>query len=217
MKIPSSVKTEHTTRLFFNQYKYKIVLVCATAHFFRGNNLTYVKETISNIRNKNDIPVGWNRKALDSNELTFGELLVKSFSKMENYCLRVESPLLSFYTNSEKDAESILKINVEKVKYISIPESPLTESKLGTHNVLTKKIDFDYKVTMGRTRTSFDSFLEWCKDNPKIRMPKRAKRDLEKNHSWGGSYFYVKDEKTLTLVKLFIGSFINKVETVVKL
>lgn len=217
MKIPKTIKIKNTTRLFFNQYKFKLVLISATAHFFRGNNLKYAKEMTDNLRKKDYTLGGWGKKNIGVKDLDYSDQIIKTMSKMENYCLRVESPLLSFYTNSEKDAETILKLKPEFVKYISIPESPDTETKLESNKVITKKIDFDFKVTIGRTRDSFDSFLEWCKDNPKIRMPKRAKRDLEKTHSWGGSYFYVKDAKTLTLVKLFIGSYINKVESVVKI
>jgi hypothetical protein len=192
-------------------------LVCAAAHFFRGNNLEYAKERVDFLKATNTVPSGWNKKVLNKEEIDFAESLIKNFSNMSDYSVRVESPLLSFYTNSDKDAELVLKLDTSKVKYFSYPESVETETNLGTNKVLTKKIDFDYKITMGRTRDSFISFLDWCENNPKIRMPKRAKRDLERSHSWGGSYFYVKDAKTLTLVKLFVGSYINKVENVVKI
>jgi hypothetical protein len=47
-------------------------------------------------------------------------------------------------------------------------------------------------------------------------MPKRAKRDLSRNSNTGGGFFYVKDEKVLTMVKMFLGRTITKVETVVQ-
>ena len=91
-----------------------------------------------------------------------------------------------------------------------------TDAVLEEGKVIVKNIDFNYKVTMGRTRQDFISFVKWCEDNDKIRMPKRAKADLSKNKCWGGSHFYVKDEKTLTLVKMFVGGFIHTVELVIK-
>jgi hypothetical protein len=69
---------------------------------------------------------------------------------------------------------------------------------------------------MGRTRQNFSEFVAWCEDKDKIRMPKRAKRDLCKSACWGGSHFYVKDDKMLTMVKMFVGGYIHSVESVVK-
>ena len=59
-------------------------------------------------------------------------------------------------------------------------------------------------------------YFEWCENNPKIRLPKRARRDLSKDSNPGGGFFYVKDDKSLTLVKMFLGRTITKVETVIK-
>ena len=69
---------------------------------------------------------------------------------------------------------------------------------------------------MGSAKQNLSSFVNWSKNNPKVRLPKRAQKDLVKDYSPGGSYFYVKDAKSLTMVKMFLGSYISKVETVVR-
>jgi hypothetical protein len=93
---------------------------------------------------------------------------------------------------------------------------PNSESKLESRTVLVKKLDFDYKVTLGATRQNYVSFVSWCTDNAKIRLPKRAAKDLSKDYSPGGGFFYVKDDKSLIMVKMFLGRTITKVENVVQ-
>ena len=120
-----------------------------------------------------------------------------------------------FHTSKFIDVEKIAKIDSDRVKYVSLPNAG-TETVLDNHKVIVKNLDFDYKVTMGRTRQNFSEFVAWCEDKDKIRMPKRAKRDLSKSACWGGSHFYVKDDKMLTMVKMFVGGYIHSVESVVK-
>jgi hypothetical protein len=91
-----------------------------------------------------------------------------------------------------------------------------TDDVLDQGTIIVKNLDFAYKVTMGRTKQDFTNFVQWCEGKDKIRMPKRAKADLSKKACWGGCHFYVKDEKTLTVVKMFVGGFIHSVESVIK-
>jgi len=211
MKLDKLIQTKQTTKLFNNKYKYKIVIVVKSAGWFRGCNFDYVYERLSYQPAQQD---PWMTK-LTADEIVYTTKLCEKLKKLENYEIRVENPLISFYTNTEADVEKIAKIDPTRIKYVSLPKAG-TESVLDDHKVIVKNLDFDYKVTMGRTRQNFSDFVAWCEDKDKIRMPKRAKRDLCKNNCWGGSHFYVKDDKMLTMVKMFVGSYIHSVETVVK-
>lgn len=210
MKLDLLIPTKSTTKLFFNKYKYKIVLVNRGASWFRGNNLDYVEQRLQN----NTTVIAW-EKGLDKTDREYNQKLLALFRQFTEYELRVESPLLSVYTNNEAEVVKLSKIDIAKVKYVVMPDAT-TSASLDEHKIIVKRLDFDFKVSMGRTTQDFNSFINWCDGNPKIRMPKRVKRDLSKSHSWGGGHFYVKDEKTLLIVKMFVGSWINKVEQVVK-
>jgi len=212
MKLHQSIQTKQTTKLFNNKYKYKIVLVLKSAGWFRGCNFDLVEKNVAAQSKQDDDP--WTIR-LNPHEKYYTVQLCNTFKKLTDYEIRVENPLISFYTNNELDVEKLAKIDSDHVKYISLPAVG-TESILDEGKVLVKNIDFDYKVTMGRTRQDFSDFVKWCEGKDKIRMPKRAKADLSKKHCWGGSHFYVKDEKTLTMVKMFVGSYIHTVESVVK-
>jgi hypothetical protein len=187
------------------------VLVSKAAGWFRGCDFEHVDEKLVNQPVEKD---PWVTK-LTQDEIYFTAKLCELFKKLTDYEIRVENPFISFYTNNTTDVEKIAKIDSGRVKYVSLPKAG-TEAVLDNHNVIVKNLDFDYKVTMGRTRQNFSEFVAWCEDKDKIRMPKRAKRDLCKSACWGGSHFYVKDEKMLTMVKMFVGGYIHTVESVVK-
>lgn len=213
MKLDQQVPTKHTTRLFSKKYKYKIVLRTKGCGWFRSNDLENVKKNLDS-QDQDYRGYPWAVK-LNNDEKLYVRSLYNVLIKSSDYELRVENPLLSLYTNSESLIESLAKISVESVKYVSFPK-PGSEGILEDCKVITKRLDFDYKITIGRTRQNFVTFLEWCEDKPKIRMPKRAKRELGKERSWGGYYFYVKDDKTLTMVKMFVGNCVQSIEKVSK-
>ena len=207
MKFLKSHKVVNTDKLFQGKYRYKVVVSSGVAGWFRGGNL----EKISLLIEHGD---GYSRKASPS-EKTFALKLGNLLGTIDEWQVRVETPNVSIYLNNIKDLESIVKASSTRIKYVSVPD-PTTESKLINQAVLVKKLDFDFKVTVGSTNQNYISFVNWCKNNPKVRLPKRAAKDLSKDYSPGGGYFYVKDDKSLTMVKMFLGRTITKVENVVR-
>ncbi len=211
MRLHQSIQTKQTTRLFNGKYKYKIVLLSKAASWFRGGELANVKKNIGIVA-ASSIP--WVKK-LTPQDIDYVLKLVTALTPMTEYIVRIESPYINFYTNTDKDIEKLAKINPEFVKYVCIP-SPGSESELELNKIIVKNIDHEFRVTMGRTRQNHSNFVAWAADKDKLRLPKRAKNELAKDRSWGGYYFYVKDEKTLTMVKMFVGGEIQSIERCVK-
>ncbi len=212
MKLPQSIQTKQTTRLFNGKYKYKIVIVSKASSWFRGGDLVNVKKNISTVSVST---VQWVKK-ITPQDVDYALKLVTSMTPMSDYTIRVESPYINFYTNTEKDVEKLAKVDANNVKYVCLP-APGSESDLDLKKIIVKNIDHEFRVTMGRTRQNYTNFVQWGESKPdKIRLPKRAKNQLSKDGSWGGYYFYVKDEKTLTMVKMFVGGDIQTVEHCVK-
>lgn len=212
MKLNPLIQTKQTTRLFIGKYKYKIVLLSKVASFFRSKDIDTIKKNIINCRIS---PSPWQRNVAEV-DLTFAEKIAGFISTTDNFIIRIESPYLNFYTNTASDIEKLAKVDPEHVKYVCLP-APGSEAELDLKKVIVKKIDHQYRVTMGRSRQNHNSFVDWCENHPdKVKLPKRAKHDLRRDHSWGGYYFYVKDEKTLTMVKMFVGGEISTVEHCVK-
>lgn len=213
MKLDKRVQTKFTTRIFCKKYKYKIVLRTKGCGWFRSNDLDNVITQLA--LQDSDKKSQW-APNLNKQERLYVSKLHKLLTVSTDYELRVENPLLSLYTNTTSLVEALANLDADSVKYVSFPK-PGSESLLEDSCVITKRLDFDYKITMGRTRQEFKTFVAWCEGKDKVRLTKRAIKDLSKDHSWGGYYFYVKDAKTLTVVKIFLGSHIQSVEKVTKI
>lgn len=213
MKLHQSIKTKNTIRLFNGKYKYKIVLLSKAASWFRGNDLKATKKQFESFQCSN---VMWVKK-LTTNDIDYASKLIIALGQVDqDYIIRVESPYVNFYTNNPVDIEKLAKIASDCVKYVSLP-APGDESLLDDKKIIVKNLDYSYKITMGPTRQNFLPFVNWCKGKEdRIRLTKSSIKNLSKDASWGGYYFYVKDDKTLTMVKMFLGGFVQAIESVVK-
>ena len=212
MKLAPSIQTKQTTKLFNGKYKYKIVLVTKTASWFRGANLEHVK-AMTAVQDMST-HAHWAR-SIATTEIEYAVKLTSAMQKMTDFIVRIESPYINFYTNNKADIEKLAKVDSDSVKYVSVP-APGSEANLEDKKIIVKNLDYDYRVTMGRTKQNYNNFLQWCSGKDKVKLTKRALSQLSKEHSWGGYYFYVKDEKSLTMVKMFLSSNIQNVERCVK-
>ena len=195
-----------------NKYKYKIVLVCPVASWFRGNDLAFVASKLIDLADPEQHPV-W-LKIKTPKDLEYCKTLHYVMFKLSDYELRIEHPLINVYTNVSVNLEKLAVIDPDRVKYISIPNK--SNPELANNTVIVKKLDFDYKIFLGKTKQNHTNFVEWSKNNKKIKLTPTAKRSLSRNSSWGGSYFYVKGDQTLTMVRMFMGESIAKIESVIK-
>lgn len=78
------------------------------------------------------------------------------------------------------------------------------------------KINFDYKVTIGKTIQEHSAFIQWAEGNAKLKLTKSVKKELSKHRSWGGAYFYLTGDNNLLMAKMHLGGSINKVERIIK-
>ena len=203
--------TKETRRLFQGQYQYKAVLVCPAAGWFRGRN---VSEALDKIK-ENGIGAHKNpfNKVKTPEDFDYCMKLAKTILKMSNFNIRVESPFISIYSNSEKDVKALAKLDTDRVKYISRP--PLN-STLTSDTILLPKVNFEYRVTLGKTTQDNSTFVQWANNNKKLKLTKSCIRDLTKDRSWGGTYFYVTGDNNLLMTKMHLGGSINKVERIIK-
>ena len=185
------------------------MLVSPIAYFLRDLKIDSAKNKASMLEIGSSARVKSKEQILYFNKVCD---LLKKYT--DEFTLRVENPRLNLYSNNVELIEKLSKIDEYNVKFVAMPNS--THPELVAGSIIVKRLDFDYKVSIAATRNNHSNFVEWAKNNPKIRMPKKCLSDLSKDRSWGGGYFYVKDAKTLTMVKMFLGSIISKVETVVK-
>lgn len=209
-----SLPTKRTNKLFLDKYRYKIVLVTKFAPIFRNKDIELIISKILSWKSVNRFPPYiWSGEKFDYD---IALLIARTFQTAgHEYRVMVNSPFVSYYTDNEDDFYSISKLLKNSIKYVSVPSNDIPNLEKNT--IYLKRIDFDYKVTISNRIDNNESFFKWCRDNDKIRMPERCQRHVKRGWRVGDSYFYVKDAKSLSMVQMFIGSNIQRIDHVVKL
>ena len=209
-----------TTRLFKGIYQYKIVLICAGARWFRNGDMQSTLDQLSSIDIKEGTMAGnlyytaTGRNSIKTKEeLDYAFKLCKQLKKITNIDVRVEGTWISVYTNLKSDVDSLIKINPDNVKYISVPPADTT---LTSDTIIMPKINYDFRITLGKTTQRHDSFIEWAESNKKIKLTKSCKKDLSKDRSWGGTHFYITGDNNLLMAKMHLGGCIGKVQRIIK-
>lgn len=208
-----------TRKLFHGKYQHKIVLICVGSQYFRNSSFDDTYQHLlhagSKLINNDSIGVGWqihgNIRA--QAEWDYAFKLVDILTHMHDIELRVESPWISIYTNTKANITKLARIDESCVKYISSPSTSIT---LIEGNIIMPKIAFDYKVTIGKTDHKNEAFVQWAAGNSKLRMTKSCVKELLRERSWGGSYFYITGDNNLLMAKMHLGGSINKIERIIK-
>jgi hypothetical protein len=127
--------------------------------------------------------------------------------------VRVESPWISIYTNNKSLIKKLTKINPDHVKYVCEPE---TGTNLQEGTIIMPKMNYDYRVTLGKTVQEHSAFIAWADTNKKCKLTKSCIRELQRSRSWGGTHFYITGDNNLLMAKMHLGGSISKVERIVK-
>ena len=201
-----------TKRLFKGQYQYKLVLTCAGAGWFRGGDWNGPLENLKRIDLTSK--TNWHAKSIKTDEdLDYALKLQSRLKKLTGIEVRVESPWVTIYTNSKSNIDELVKLGRDKVKYISVPPA---KTILDNNTIILPKINHDYKVTLGKTTHEHSAFVQWAENNAKLKLTKTCKRELSRDCSWGGTYFYVSGDNNLLMAKMHLAGSINKVERIIK-
>lgn len=207
--------TKTTKSLFKGTYQYKIVLVCSIASAFRSGDMESTLEQLkkTTLTSKDVYRSLYQPQPKTQEQLDYAFKLQHQIKKLKNIEVRVETPYISVYTNLKSDIDSLIKIDKDKVKYISIP---VDGNILVKDTVIMPKIPFEFRITLGKTIQNHSAFVEWAETTQKLKLTKSCKRDLLKDRSWGGTHFYVTGDNVLLMTKMHLGGSINKIERVVK-
>ena len=124
-----------TKRLFRGTYQCKIVLVVSGASMFRNGDMDATLEKLNKITDLTAQPRYNGIRSTE--ELEYAFKLHKQLSKLKNIDVRVETPFITIYSNSESDLMLLAKIDSTKVKYLS---KPLPSTTLESGTIVMPKI-----------------------------------------------------------------------------
>ena len=206
------IQFKTTTQLFYRKYQYKIVVVCPGAQLFR-NGLEQALEHLTKV-NLGRTDSKWRTSHIKTQEdLDYSFKLHNALSAMTDFDVRVESPWISVYANDKKQIDKITRIDNSRVKYICVPPNNIT---LDSNSIIMPKMDFEYRVTLGKTNQEHNAFIQWAETNKKLKLTKSCKKELSKPLSWGGTHFYITGDNNLLMTKMHLGGSISKVERIIK-
>ena len=208
--------TKTTKSLFKGTYQYKIVLVCSIAGAFRSGDMETTLDLLKKttvVGNSQNLRSVYYAPPKTQDELDYAFKLQSKLLKLKDIEVRVEVPYVSIYSNLKSDLDALIKIDPDKVKYISVPP---VGNVLAKDTVVMPKVPFEFRITLGKTTQSHIAFVEWAEKTAKMKLTKSCKRDLLKARSWGGTYFYATGDNVLLMAKMHLGGSINKIERIVK-
>lgn len=201
---------KETRKLFKGTYQYKIVLICPGSSLMRSGTYIAALDKLKSIDLATSHTFTYRIKT--SQDLEYAINVAGALSSLKDCEIRVEAPFISVYTNIKSNIDTLASINEERVKYICMPPS----GNLAKDVVIMPKMDYEFRITLGRTKQEHSAFIEWADKNSKVKLTKSARRDLSKTVSWGGTHFYVTGEKNILFVKMHLGDSVNKIEKIVK-
>ncbi len=202
-----------TSKLFFDRYVNKIVLVNPLSYEFREKNLYKVLKELQVFSQRiQESPTkaiqvnSWNRKIVyEENIFHAISLCNLLIEESDNFTVRVEGSNLGVYSNNDSTISKIEELG--SIKEVSKPATDKIKNfLLSTPNsIISKKYTHKFRVTVNPLREYCDDFHTWAEKIPSIKLLKRTYRSE--------GYFYAANEKALGMCRLFLGKKIRRVDT----
>lgn len=212
------MRHETAKKLFYDKYKYKLVAYSTIASIFRNVDLDFARRELDSLQYQVDqgartltMPrrLYWGRN-IPYEDFEDGKYLLREFTKQKDFTLRVEMNYLNIYSNDKSWLNSLQKVISLPAEFWSPAEYV---EQLAKNQVVVEVPNMKYRVTL---RSCTPEFGAWCENNTdKIKIGNSVLSTIKYGGDISGRYFYVRDEKVLTLVELLIGSGIRRVDEVI--
>lgn len=200
------LKAKVTKKLFYDEYPYKLVVRNSLGHIFRDKNLKNARDELDILQLQYEKGESLRRgsyRIFTYDIPTFKEakILYRLLKNVNEYKLRVENPRLQIYSHSLSFLQNISK-KVRHPEELWMPEVPLDKNTI----LVNKPMPYNIKVTIQNLNVS-TSLAKWIRSNPKLaKAGPVCLSEIEKDGYTNGYYFYVRDEKVLSIVSLMVGN-----------
>lgn len=208
-----------TTKLFYDEYLYKISLTNSLAAIFREKNLPSARKILDGYKTQLDNEgriqalYGSRTKYVSYDSFISAQSLYLEFTaqNQDNYKLRIEHPGLAIYSNDLYWIEYLEK-KLDNINEVWKPKDSTSLAMLEPNVIISNApIEFEYKVTVGSTVDP--SFPQWVRKNRDKVKAGRVFLNLVETKSYvKGMYFYCRDMKILQFVNIIIGGSVRRVD-----
>ncbi len=205
-----------TRKKFYNKYPFKIALFTQMA-----KSIDY---SICKIQKSSKIHTFGNQARRMAKQDVIQDLAVQlePFFKDANCRRRLEGYHLNIFTLTKEDFDKILQITE---RYVTEVHEPGSEEDLkffeenSAKKILTDKLpygSFKYKIYIRHTmdherRLKLANFVKKSPDNVKVSKQSQDWMTLKQRWVWA-PYMFLKDSSSLTMISLFLGTDIKKIE-----
>lgn len=205
-----------TKKLFYDKFVYKISVITKLASNFRGGDIDATQYSISHLvqemeyRGETERLMGhrWNASTVSIQEIRRDLATAHLIAGLKDYFVRVEGDILSLYTNDESVIDTVSELYEDRysIREVWRPENDKIKEFLlaNPKKIIRPEYSHKYKVTVNSI-PDVTAFKDWAEKLPKLKV-------MPKNNYVIGGYFYVADEKTLSLCRLFLGDRIRRVD-----
>lgn len=223
------LKQFKTKKLHYGRYLYKIVLHNQLANIFRtemqpAGDLKYAKVQLDDLQQQYDkgeplYRVNFRTKTpVSADDFLDAKDLYSVLRNNDSYTVRVEKFWsVSIYTNDKDMLVNIASKMRDSAREFWEPDSKDKDLLTQTPNIIIveSKPIFEYKVTFN-AKISDPNFANWAKSNQdKCKIGPVTLDNIQNKLYNNGSYFFVRDEKVLNLVRLMVGHNIRRVDKLV--
>lgn len=216
------MKKFNSPKKYYEKYWYKLEFFNSIAHIFRDKNFAYARSMLESIQHEYDkgteliLRKAYIEIPVSMEDFLDAKYLLQKLSQTKtDYMIRIEMGSISLYANSPKFLFGISDKLYKECKYYS-PSDNLKDliNEIPRVAILKRPTDFKYRVTLkNRVSTDFAAWIDANRD--KIKIGTRAYEYIKTSGFCHGYYFYVKSPKVLSLLNIFIGNNIRKIEEVV--
>jgi len=197
-----------TTKLFYNEYLYKLVVVNGLSYLFREKNLSRAKSDLDLLQQQYDAGKPLSRGVhaykypVDHDTFIEAKNIYMEFCRQDDYKLRISNPYMQIYSN---DHAWLLMLST-KIKSARELWEPKVENLTALDKnviLVNQPVRYKYKVTLGQSCDK--NLASWIRNNPdKVKAGTICLDTIEHSGYVRGMYFYARDEKILQLLNLFV-------------
>ena len=226
------MKLRETKKLHYNKFLYKLTIPTECASYFRtefqpaGGTLQYARQRIDRL-NLAYIPGKEYIKVLGPYiSRTHDSVHVNSYfdaievyrhlrkPNVKPYIIRCEHNVLNIYSNERKWLITLSNNLHTKFSEFWEPDPGNINLLLSETNIIivNKKPEYIYKCTLGKQKGS-PALANWIENNPHLaKMGDNALAYCKKSDYVKGLYFFVRDQKVLTIAQLIVGANLQRID-----
>lgn len=155
---------------------------------------------------------------ISRNHIRDAQTVLHALRQCSDYHIRVEGKKLSIFTNDDTLYSKIIP-NLRKGGHEYHRPDDDYKKFLTQHSdviVVNRKPELKYRVTLNGKKTGIDNLTTWLEANHDKSGVSEIVLNKLKNEKWhDGCYFYIRDDKVLTLVTMLAGNCVRRVDKLV--